>query len=135
MNEFLVQGSLPLDEGGMVVIDDGREMLLYVWRGLVWVTQEGEHADRVLKQGDWMRVERGGRTVISALAPSSIALTSPYEEHSAAFIGHAAKRAAPLAALYRGEPRSVVALLNRAARAWQRLVAPAGRPAAASNAS
>lgn len=129
MNEFLVQGSLPLEEGGMVVIDDGREMLVYVWQGRVWVTQEGERADRVLERGDWMRIERGGRTVISALAPSAVALTSPYEEHQASFIGHAATRAATPAPLYRGRPYSPAGLLARADRAWARLVAPAGLPA------
>jgi hypothetical protein len=131
MNEFLVQGSLPLDEGGLLVIDDGREMLVYVWQGMVWVTQEGLHADRVLKGGDWMRIERGGRTVISALAPSALALTSPYEEHQAAYIGHAAARAAEVATLYRGRPNSVTALLNRAARVWASLTAPAGQLASA----
>lgn len=126
MNEFLVQGSLPLEEGGMVVIDDGREMLVYVWEGLVWVTQEGEAADRVLKRGDWMRVARGGRTVISALAPSAVALTSPFDEHQASYIGHAPARGAQVAALYRGRPHSVTALLNRAARVWASLIAPPG---------
>ena len=131
MSEFVVNGSLPLEEGGMLLIDEGREMLVYVWKGLVWVTQEGDGQDRVLKRGDWLRIERGGRTVVSALLPSAVALTSPNEEHYAEAISVSAARYEQPVALYRGRPRSAGALLNRAARAWARIVAPAGTPAAA----
>lgn len=132
MSEFVVNGSLPLEEGGMLRIDEGREMLVCVWKGLVWVTQEGERKDRVLKRGDWLRIDRGGRTVISALRPSSVALTSPNEEHFARAISVSASRGAEPVAVYRGRPRSLEALLNRAARAWARLVSmPAGKAASA----
>jgi hypothetical protein len=131
MSEYVVNGSLPLEEGGMLRIDEGREMLVYVWKGLVWVTQEGEPQDRVLKRGDWLRIERGGRTVVSALLPSSVALTSPNEEHYAEAISVSATRYEQPVALYRGRPRSLAALLNRAARAWASLTMPAGKAATA----
>lgn len=125
MNEFVVNGALPLEEGGTLVIDEGREMLVYVWKGLVWLTQEGEGRDRVLKRGDWVRIERGGRTVVQALRPSSLALTSPNEEDCAeAILVSGAQKVRPVA-LYRGQPHSLRALLNRAARAWARFVSPA----------
>ncbi|HYD55289.1 MAG TPA: DUF2917 domain-containing protein [Burkholderiales bacterium] len=130
MNEFVVEGSLPLDEGGTLVIDDGREMLVYVWKGTVWVTQDGDPMDRVLKRGDWLRLDRDGRTVISALAPSAVALTSPNEEHFASRIALAPAGARAAAPIYRGQPRSFSALLNRLARVWAQLTAPAGQLAA-----
>ena len=129
MNEFVIEGSLPLEEGGTVVIDEGREMLVYVWKGLLWVTQEGDASDRLLKRGDWLRIDRGGRTVVSALMPSAVALTSPYDEDYAALIARSGRRYDQPVALYRGRPRSMRALLNRAARAWSAWLAP--RPAGA----
>lgn len=126
MSEFVVNGSLALEEDGMLLIDEGREMLVYVWSGLVWVTQEGEREDRVLKRGDWLRIEAGGRTVVSALMPSSLALTSPNEQDYAEAILVASPRREQPVALYRGQPKSLAALFNRAARAWASLVsAPA----------
>jgi len=125
MSEFVVNGSLPLEEGGMLLIDEGRELLVYVWKGLVWVTQEGDGQDRVLKRGDWLRIERGGRTVVSALLPSSLTLTSPNEQDYAAAISVTAPPYRQPVALYRGRPKSLAALLNRAARAWAaHVVAP-----------
>jgi hypothetical protein len=132
MSEFVVNGALPLEQGGMVLIDEGREMLVYVWKGLVWITQEGDRQDRVLKRGDWLRIEGGGRTVVSALMPSSLALTSPNEQDYAEAISVAAPGYGQPVALYRGRPRSAAALLNRVARAWASLVStPASAPAAA----
>lgn len=132
MNEFVIEGSLPLEEGGTLVIDEGREMLVYVWKGVLWVTQEGEPRDRVLKRGEWLRIERGGRTVVSALLPSSVALTSPYEEDCAAAIAVKSPRYEQPVALYRGRPKSLRATLNRVARAWHDFLAPApGRAHAA----
>ena len=79
-HEYLVRGAIALDKGALVLIDEARGMLIYVWQGEVWVTQEGERRDRVLSAGEWLRVERGGRTVVSALGASAIALTSPREK-------------------------------------------------------
>lgn len=132
MSEFVVNGALPLEDGGMLRIDEGREMLLYVWKGLVWVTQEGDRRDRVLQRGDWLRIDRDGRTVVSALMPSSLALTTPNEEDYAAAIAVRPSRDLQPVVLYRGRPRSLAALLNRAARAWAGWIsAPASRVSAA----
>ncbi len=133
MSEFVVNGAVPLEDGGMLLIDEGREMLLYVWKGLVWVTQEGDRQDRVLGRGEWLRIERAGRTVVSALMPSSLALTTPNEEDYAEAIAVRPARDLQPVALYRGRPRSLGALLNRAARAWVRWTSasPAGTASAA----
>lgn len=130
MNEFVVEGALPLEEGGMLVIEDGREMLVYVWKGTVWVTQDGSPEDRVLSRGEWMRIERGGKTILSALAPSAVALTSPVEEHCASAITVTPRSGASPTTLYRGQPKSAVALLDRLARLWDEIAVPAGRVAA-----
>lgn len=92
MEEYLINGSLSLEPGGRIVIDDGRGMFLYAWSGRVWVTQEGEFADRVLGRGEWMRIAQDGRCVAVALAPSAVALTSPHGDHGAGSIQHAPGR-------------------------------------------
>lgn len=82
--EYLVQGNLQLARGGMLRVADGAGMLVYVWSGGVWITQEGDRRDRHVPAGGWFRIERDGLTLISALARSSITLTAPeplgYEE-------------------------------------------------------
>ena len=78
--EYVVQGNLPLARGSMVRIDDGRGMLVYVWSGNLWITQEGDGRDRHIAAGGWFRISTSGLTLISALGRSSITLTSPYEQ-------------------------------------------------------
>ena len=40
-NEWIVQDMLELDRGGMLRIEDGRGMLVYLWEGSAWLTQDG----------------------------------------------------------------------------------------------
>jgi hypothetical protein len=56
--------------------------------------------------------------------PSSLTLTSPNEEDYAQAISVAASRYEQPVALYRGQPKSLRALLNRAARAWAAFLTP-----------
>lgn len=77
-DEYLVHGCLPLARGSLLCIDDGREMLVHVWDGRVWITQERDRRDVTLKAGEWYRIVRDGRTLIHAVRGSVIALTSPY---------------------------------------------------------
>ncbi len=78
--EYLVQGNLPLVRGSLVRIEDGRDMLVYVWNGSVWITQEGDRRDRYVAAGGWFRITRAGLTLVSALDRSAISLTSPHEQ-------------------------------------------------------
>lgn len=103
-HEYLVRGAIALDKGAMVLIDEARGMLIYVWQGEVWVTQEGERHDRVLSAGEWLRVERGGRTVVSAFGASAIALTSPREKDFAQSIALVQPGAAQPLQLHRQQP-------------------------------
>ena len=75
--EHLVQGSLRLARGNPLRIEDGRGMLVYVWSGGVWITQEGDRRDYYVGPGGWLRIESGGLTLVSALGDSAVALTLP----------------------------------------------------------
>ena len=84
--EWIVKGSVELDRGGKLKIEDGREMLVYVWKGKVWLTQERDRRDVVLRAGEWFRLDRNGVAVVTALAGCALTLTSPYEERQASAV-------------------------------------------------
>ena len=77
MEEFIVQGSLSLARGSMLRIEDGRDILVYVWEGEVWLTEERERKDRILRAGEWHRLERQGAAIAYALGRSVLTLTAP----------------------------------------------------------
>jgi len=77
MQEYLVQGSLNLTRSSVLRIEDGRDILVYVWEGEVWVTEEHERGDRILRRGEWHRVARNGAALCFALQRSVVTLTAP----------------------------------------------------------
>ena len=83
MEEFIVQGSLGLTRGSLLRIEDGRDMLVYVWEGEIWLTEERERRDRVLRAGEWHRLERQGTAIGYALRRSVLTLTAPEPEYYA----------------------------------------------------
>jgi hypothetical protein len=77
MQEYLVQGSLNLTRSSVLRIEDGRDLLIYVWEGELWVTEERERGDRILRRGEWHRVARDGAALCYALQRSVLTLTAP----------------------------------------------------------
>jgi Protein of unknown function (DUF2917) len=128
--EFLVQGNLPLVRGSLVRIEDGREMLVYVWSGSIWVTQEGDGRDRHVRAGGWVRINAAGLTLISALERCAIALTSPYEEGFAErveLVRPGTGQVVPIFVM----PGKLEALRARVAKTWSGWFAPLARPTTA----
>lgn len=80
MQEYIVQGSLPLTHGSLLRIEDGRHLLVYVWEGELWLTEAGERRDRIVRAGEWHRLERDGAAVGYALERSVVTLTAPAPE-------------------------------------------------------
>jgi len=68
MASFETSTLIRLQPGEAVSLDDVRGATLRVTRGIVWITQEREPRDVVLRQGDNWIVERDGRTVVEAQA-------------------------------------------------------------------
>jgi len=134
MEEYLVQGSLGLTRGSMLRIEDGRDMLLYVWEGEVWLTEEGERRDRILKAGQWHRLERQGAAVGYALDRSVVTLTAPEPaQYARRILLVNAGSAAPVE-LYNASQERVHRLAQLAARLrrrWAGLFAPYSRPTTA----
>lgn len=132
LNEYVVQGNLEIGRGTTLRIRDGRELLVYVWYGSAWLTQQGDRRDIMLRAGEWFRLDRRGLAALYALRDSAVSLTSPYAEHYAGGIelvrpGEArgrelvARRPGFAAAL----ARAAVALL----KSWDGWFAPAPRRA------
>ena len=66
MASFETSTDIRLATGEAVSLDDIRGATLRVRSGTVWITQEREPLDVVLRGGDNWTVERDGRTVIEA---------------------------------------------------------------------
>ena len=79
-SEYVVHGSLGMTRGSVLRIEHGRDMMIYVWEGGLWLTQEGDRRDRWLGAGDCFRVERDGVTLAQATERSTISLTAPRPE-------------------------------------------------------
>jgi len=101
MDGYLVKGSVNIPRGSMLRIDEGAGMLLYVWEGEVWFTQEGSAKDHMLRAGHWFRVERGGAAIAHAFRHSVVSLSSPTPDVSAQSISVVHPRGALPTVLHR----------------------------------
>jgi hypothetical protein len=134
MNEYVVQGSIAMTRGSMLRIDDGAGILVYVWEGEVWLTQEGGREDHVLGPGQWFRLDRGGAAIAHAFRRSALMLTSTAPEPYARSITLAGAGSAGAVPLYRGR-RSQYSVRGRLVGALRGLLAglfaPRGRSTSA----
>ena len=100
MSEYLVKGLIELQSGSVLSIDDGKGMFVYVWEGAVWLTEEGDTTDRIIEAGQWARLSRPGRAVLSAFGKAgAVALTSPHPQRSARAIDFVPAPGQPAVAL------------------------------------
>jgi hypothetical protein len=131
MNEYVVHGSLAMTRGSVLRIEDGCDLLIYVWEGSLWVTQEGDTRDRHLGAGGWFRLDRDGVAIASATSRSTITVTAPEPELYAKRIALARAQNGVHVELYsaaKARPR----LGARLRRFWAGLFAPHARPTTAS---
>ncbi len=134
MEEFIVQGSLGLTRGSMLRIEEGRDMLVYVWEGEIWLTEEGERRDRLLRAGEWHRLERQGTAIGYALQRSVLTLTAPEPEYYAERIVLVKAGTAAPVELYNATRASmpwVVGIGARLRRLWAGMFAPRSQPTTA----
>jgi len=79
-SEFVVQGRLALKKGGVLRIKDGPGVVVYLWEGDLWLTQEGDRRDHLLGAGQWFRLDRKGVAVASALGHAVVSVTAPHPD-------------------------------------------------------
>jgi hypothetical protein len=128
--EYLVQGNLALQRGSLLRIEDGRDMLVYVWRGSIWVTQAGDGTDRYVSAGGWLRIGSGGLTLVSALGRAALSLTSPHQEEFAERIELVHARSGLVETLFE-QPGPLARLRARLVKSWSGWFAPQARPTTA----
>lgn len=75
-----MKNELTMTRGSLLRIEDGRELLIYVWEGSLWLTQDGDSRDRYLGAGDWFRLDRDGVAIAQATRRSTVTLTAPQHE-------------------------------------------------------
>jgi hypothetical protein len=131
MHEYIIHGSLGLTRGSLLRIEDGRGILVYVWEGELWLTEQGERRDRVLRSGEWHRLERDGAAVGYALKRCSITLTAPQPEHYARRVLVARAGSVAPVELYNSAAARGVRVAARLRRLWAGLFAPWARPTTA----
>jgi hypothetical protein len=132
MEEYIVQGSLNLGRGSMLRIEDGRDILIYVWEGELWLTEERDRKDRILKAGEWHRLRRQGAAIGYALQRSVVTLTAPEPLQYARRIALVRAGSDTPVELYNAARERAIGMAARLRRAWAALFAPRARPTTAS---
>jgi hypothetical protein len=126
MDGYPIRTPVGMPTGSMLRIHDGVGVLVYVWEGELWLTQEGSTKDHMLQAGQWLRIERGGAAIAHAFKRSLVSLSSPVPEVPAKSIELLqAGKQAPVILHRRAE-----APLRRALRRFLQVVLPP-RPSAA----
>jgi hypothetical protein len=63
--------------GSVARIEDGKGLLITLRDGELWITQERDRRDYVLRPGESFRLDRPGVAVISAMRRSALTVTAP----------------------------------------------------------
>lgn len=83
--DYVPHGRLAIASGSTLRVDDAKGMLLYVWHGAVWLTQQRDGRDHLLHPGESFRLDRAGTALISPLGKGAvISLVTPQEQRQAA---------------------------------------------------
>ena len=80
MDGYPIRTPVGMPGGSMLRITDGAGVLVYVWEGELWLTQEGSTKDHMLQAGQWFRIERDGAAIAHAFKRSLVSLSSPAPE-------------------------------------------------------
>ncbi len=77
LSATMLMQTIDLGYDQMLVLREQRGAKVRVLYGGIWLTEEGEPADRFLTGGEAAQVDRDGATVIEALAPTRLELLRP----------------------------------------------------------
>lgn len=120
-SEYVALGAVPMARGSVMRIEDGRDLLIYVWQGGLWLTQEGDGRDRYVGAGEYFRLDCDGVALAQATRRSAVTLTAPAAEQFARRISLGQVE------LY-SAARTRASLGARLARFWTWLFAPHAQP-------
>jgi hypothetical protein len=111
--EYVAQGQIGIRPGNTLRVDDGAGLVVQVWEGSVWMTQEGDARDHYLHTNDWFRLDRDGTTVISALRSPAVVSLIPLAEdrYASRIVLSGVDSKGPIQLHPTGHPELVVRLL------------------------
>jgi Protein of unknown function (DUF2917) len=78
MDDYIVHGRVVLTRRSSLLVIDGRHLLVYLWSGWVWLTQDNGAEDYRLAGGQSYRLERNGLVLVRALEHSVLTLSAPH---------------------------------------------------------
>ncbi len=128
MSEYQGQDSIGMPRGATLRIDDGAGVLVHVWEGEIWLTEEGSQEDHLLQPGQWFRVAHGGAVLAHAFQRSLVSLTPAAPGQPVRRIALRRAGASEPTVLYQRKGLSLVDTLLALRDSWQALRA---RPGAA----
>src|SRR3954469_10317798 len=73
----LNSSTVTLSPASVIAVQDGAGSRVLCRSGILWVTQEGELKDSIVRAGEVLTLRKPGRTVIGALEAASLTLTGP----------------------------------------------------------
>lgn len=133
MEEYIVQRSLDLARGSLLRIEDGRDIMIHVREGEVWLTEECELRDRILRAGERHRLERQGAAIAYAFGGSVLTLTAPEPVQYARRIVLVRPSGAEPVVIYSAARERAASLAARSRAApWLAVFAPRSRTTGAS---
>lgn len=113
MDGYLVKGSIGMPRGSLLRIEEGQGLLVYVWEGELWLTEEGSRKDHMLQAGQWFRVARGGAAIAHAFRRSVVSLSAPTPEVPAERITFTRNRAEEPVVLHQRSGQGTLQSLRR----------------------
>jgi hypothetical protein len=66
-----------LERGGLLPVHDGAGATVACLQGDLWITQEHDGNDVLLRSGESLRLFHNGRTIVQALSASRVAVEAP----------------------------------------------------------
>jgi hypothetical protein len=72
-----------IPSGSLLRIDDGAGVLIHVWEGELWITEDYSLKDHVLQAGQSYLIEGRGATVAQAFKRSLVSLSAPVSARTA----------------------------------------------------
>jgi hypothetical protein len=129
-NDYLVHGNVAMARGSVLRIEDGRDVLIHVANGELWLTQEADGRDRCLAAGAWFRLERNGVAIAQSLEHTVVSLCAPERELYARRIT-VGKAGSPIVTELYGAQAARASRGGRLRRMWASLYTPHARPTTA----
>jgi hypothetical protein len=78
--DIIVQPGIAMTRGSILRFEDGRDLLIHVWEGALWLTQERDGRDRYLGAGDSFRLDRQGVAIAHATRRAVVSIAAPDED-------------------------------------------------------